>query len=261
MSRILRAMLGSASPSLASSHHVGSGAQLRGPIHVDAQGRIDIGDRFVLRDGGAIAHLVTGPGGGLTIGNDVSIGQGTGIAAHAASSIGDGTTLGEFVLIMDTNFHRPGNWRAAAVSRAITIGSAVTIGDRCVILPGASIGDGATVAEGSVVTSAVAAGARVSGQPARPERAPATFDGMTVERALAVIQRAFGLPAAPAPGTRRREIKPWGLMGNLGLLLDLEAEFTITVPDGVWLGVETVQDVIEVITAAVAQQHEAIASQ
>ena len=250
MSGVLGAALGTASTSLTGCTRVGGGAQVRGPIHVDDQGRIEIGDRFVLRAGGAIAHLVTGPGGVLIVGADVSIGQGTGIAAHGHSRIGDRTTLGEFVLIMDTNFHKPGNWRAAVVPRAVIIGSDVTIGDRCVILPGASIGDGAQVAAGSVIASTVAAGTIVGGQPARPSRTSASFDGTTADRTLAVMQRAFDLPDRPTTTTRRRAIARWNLLGNLGLLLDLEIEFGVAVPDAAWLRVETVQDAIDVIESA-----------
>ncbi len=69
------------------------------------------------------SHLVAGPGAILHIGNDVSIGCGAAIAAIQHVHIGDGTRIGPFVIIMDTNFHgAPGDQSLQHDCRPVTIG-------------------------------------------------------------------------------------------------------------------------------------------
>ena len=130
------------------------------------------------------------------------------------------------------------------------IGREVRIGARVVVLPGASIGDGAVIAPDSVVTGAIAAGAHASGLPSRPPRAPGPHTGGVSDRVRAVVQVAFGLPAPPDAHARAQDVTGWTLLGGLGLLLDLEQEFGIAIPDERWARVRGVRDAVEAVEAA-----------
>ena len=68
-------------------------------------GHLRIGNHFHLASRPVPSHLAAGPGALLQIGNDVSIGCGAAIAAFEQVRIGNGTRIGPFVIIMDTNFH------------------------------------------------------------------------------------------------------------------------------------------------------------
>jgi Acetyltransferase (isoleucine patch superfamily) len=87
-----------------------------------------------------------------------SVGGGAAIAAFQQVSIGDGTRIGPYVIIMDTNFHgSPGDQSVQHDTRPVTIGAGCRIGSRVTITRGGSIGDGAEILAGSVVSSAIPA--------------------------------------------------------------------------------------------------------
>jgi acetyltransferase-like isoleucine patch superfamily enzyme len=115
--------------------------------------------------------MTTGPDGVLEIGDDVSIGHGAAIAAYKEVRLGNGTRVGPFVIIMDTNFHVIGDQNERHDKPApITIGSGVRIGSHVTILRGSVIRDGASIVAGSVVSGVVLAGVRAGGVPARALR-------------------------------------------------------------------------------------------
>ena len=230
----------------------GGNPRVEGWPHVENGGRIEIGDGFVLTSSPARSHLVAGPGGLLVIGDHVSIGHGSGVAAHGRTSIGDGTTIGAFVLMMDTNFHKPGDWRKPAKPRTVDIGRGARIGDRVVVLPGASIGDGAVIAPGSVVAGRVRAGAVVAGVPARADRSRGLASEDVAARVLTVIRDVFGLSEPLDLSTKVRAVPGWNLLGGLGLLLDLEAEFGVTISDASWVRVASVQEVVAAVQGALS---------
>jgi acetyltransferase-like isoleucine patch superfamily enzyme len=104
----------------------------------------------------------------LEIGPDVWIGHGAAIAAFELVRIGEGTHIGPFVIIMDTNFHgTPGDQSVRHDCRPIVIGKHCRIGSRVTITRGASIGDGAEILAGSVVSSAIPPGVCAGGARAR----------------------------------------------------------------------------------------------
>jgi acetyltransferase-like isoleucine patch superfamily enzyme len=147
---------------------VGRQLQLRGRPSLELEGgRIRIGDRFRLASRPVPSHLAAGPQGILEIGSDVSIAHGAAIASFELVRIGDGTQIGPYVIIMDTNFHSAGDQSVAHDCRPVIIGKHCRIGSRVTITRGVSIGDGAEILAGSVVSSAIPAGVCAGGARAR----------------------------------------------------------------------------------------------
>jgi acetyltransferase-like isoleucine patch superfamily enzyme len=131
-------------------------------------GQLRIGNRFRLASRPVPSHLAAGPGAVLQIGNDVSIGCGAAIAAFEQVRIGDGTRIGPFVIIMDTNFHgASGDQSVRHDCRPVSIGDGCRIGSRVTITRGAAIGDGSEILAGSVVSSAIPPGVCAAGGRAR----------------------------------------------------------------------------------------------
>ena len=131
-------------------------------------GQVRVGNRFRLASRPVTSHLTAGPGAVLHIGNDVSIGCGAAIAAFQHVRIGDGTRVGPFVIIMDTNFHgASGDQSVQHNCRPVTIGDGCRIGSRVTITRGSTIGDGAEILAGSVVSSSIPPGVCAAGGRAR----------------------------------------------------------------------------------------------
>jgi serine acetyltransferase len=131
-------------------------------------GQVRVGDHFRLASRPVTSHLTAGPDAVLDIGNDVSIGCGAAIAAFQHVRIGDGTRVGPFVIIMDTNFHgTSGDQSLQHDCRPVTIGDGCRIGSRVTITRGATIGDGAEILAGSVVSSSIPPGVCAAGGRAR----------------------------------------------------------------------------------------------
>jgi acetyltransferase-like isoleucine patch superfamily enzyme len=148
---------------------VGEQPRLIGKPTIDAnRGELRIGNRLRLASRPVPSHLVAGPGAILHIGHDVSISYGAAITAIQHVHIGDGTRIGPFVIIMDTNFHgAPGDQSIQHDCRPVTIGDGCRIGSRVTIARGVTIGDGAEILAGSIVSSAIPAGACAAGGRAR----------------------------------------------------------------------------------------------
>lgn len=131
-------------------------------------GQMRIGNRFRLASRPVASHLIAGPGALLDVGNDVSIGCGAAIAAFQSIHIGDGTRIGPYAIIMDTNFHgTAGDQSILHDCRPVTIGDGCRIGSRVTITRGATIGDGAEILAGSVVSAAIPPGVCAAGGRAR----------------------------------------------------------------------------------------------
>jgi len=150
---------------LRSCAHVGERPHLVGRPSIYAKpGRISLGRRVYLSSRPIVSHRATGPDGILEIGDDVAIAYGAAIAAFERVQIGDGTCIGPFAIIMDTNFHGAVADRAVEHDcRPVVIGKNCRIGSRVTITRGAVIGDGAEILAGSVVGSSIPAGACAGG--------------------------------------------------------------------------------------------------
>ena len=235
---------------LRACNSVGTDVQLHGRPRIVNQGYISVGDRFQFTSDPVMSHLLADRGGRIEIGDDVSVGYGSGIAARGRIRIGNGSRLGAFLLAMDTDYHVPGDGRAVADVNPIEIGAGVRIGNRVTILRGSVIGDGAVVLDGSVVSGAVSPGERVAGVPARPSNQGMRGRGHeTVDlRVRRVAQLAFRLQHLPSLAQERLEIDEWDSLGTLSLLLALEEEFGVTLGEDQMRDVNTLSDAAQVIS-------------
>lgn len=104
--------------------------------------------------------------GGVTIGEDTMIGQGTFLDGRAPLSIGSHVDVASEVMIYNSE-HDINDEFFRATTEAVEIGDYVFIGPRAIILPGVRVGKGAIVGAGAVVTKDIPDFAIVGGVPAR----------------------------------------------------------------------------------------------
>lgn len=230
---------------------IGRGIVLEGAPYVENAGSIVLGDSVFISSLPVQSHLVTRHGGRLEIGSFVRVGWGAALTAHHHVTIGDGSVLGPYVAIADTDFHVAGDRNAKAETTPVVIGKKVYIGSRVQILRGAQIGDGAQVAAGSVVAGIVAPGEHVAGVPARPVRTSALADdGHPQERIASVVQRVLGLPERPPLEAGPDELAGWDSLGALKLLLALEEEFGVSLREETVGHARAVSDLLRAVEAA-----------
>jgi len=231
---------------------VGEGALVEGRPTIANPGRMRIGQRFHLSSVPAASHMVSGPEGTLEIGDDVSIGHGAAVAAFRRVTVGNGTRIDPFVIIMDTDFHVAGDRSREPPSGPIAIGAGVRIGSHVTVLRGSEIGDHAVVAPGSVVAGKVRKGAVVSGVPAREAfRQEGPSDAPTSGSVPEVVRQSLGLSRAPLLEHGPAEIQEWDSLGALRLLLALEEAFGVTLSEDEVLRVSTVADLANLVDRAV----------
>jgi acetyltransferase-like isoleucine patch superfamily enzyme len=213
---------------------VGRRPRLRGVPVVRNAGRITIGDDFWLASFPLVSHLVTGRAGLLEIGNGVSIGAGAAISCEAHVRIGDRVRLGGSVMIMDTDFHDRRDFSAQAPAAPVVIEADARLGRNVTVLKGAHIGAGAWIGPGSVVSGLIPAGSCAAGVPARVSAGRdgpnAAAGADLLERVQTVVAATFAVEA-PEPSDGPPQIPAWDSLGALRLLLALEEEFAVVLPD------------------------------
>jgi maltose O-acetyltransferase len=230
------------------------GAYFRGKPAITNEGRILIGNRFRLSSVPVMAHLVTTPGAIIEIGDDVTIGHGSGLAASQRIVVESGTTIGAFVLIMDTDYHVAGNATAHASPSPIRIGRDVRIGNHVTVLRGAQLGHSSIVMDGAVVSGIIAPGEIVAGNPAMPIRASMQdsplIDQASVslsERLQSVAMKAFRLESVPDLSLRAGEVPAWDSLGMLSFILALEEEFGVVINEDDVSGISDLKGVATLI--------------
>jgi acetyltransferase-like isoleucine patch superfamily enzyme/acyl carrier protein len=233
---------------------VGKEPHFHGRPTVIGSGRISIGDRFRLASRPVPSHLVAGPMGVLEIGDDVSIAHGAAVAAFERVQIGEGTCIGPFVVIMDTNFHgASGDQSVQHDCRPVIIGSHCRIGSRVTITRGASIGDGVEILAGSVVSSAIPAGVCVGGARARivgrAGDAASRWDGVAAAFPELVMQ-TLGLQAPPDLDTILFDILGWNAHGVTRLLIAIESRFGVSIDGAAVSSADSLADIAAAVQRA-----------
>jgi len=240
--------------------HVGELPRLRRqPYILGAEGAIRIGDRFTLSSSPVTSHLVVGSHGLLDIGADVSIAHGAAIAAFERVTIGDGTAIGPFVIIMDTNFHSAsGDQSVVHDCRPVSIGKRCRIGSRVTITRGATIGDDAQILAGSVVLSHIPAGACAGGARA-VVFGPAGEGTRHWEDPACLLQemiaRVFHLDTVPNLDAPPSSLPDWGhgTARDLAAALEQQCGIALHVPE--MLEARRLRDIAGRMTEMIARRY------
>jgi acetyltransferase-like isoleucine patch superfamily enzyme len=240
---------------LRSCDRVGGNPSLIGAPHIQNGGRIEIGDDFGFVSVPVQSHLVVHRGATLQIADRVSFGFGCGIACHSQIEIGAGSQIGPFTLILDSDYHVPGDPTARPKPLPIKIGRDVRIGSHVTILRGSQIGDGAIIEPGSVVSGEIMAGERVSGIPARPAGMAAMGESGSIEARIAhTAQLSFRLNTLPGMHHGPNQIARWDSLGGLSFLLALEQEFEITLTQDETAGVRQLVDLVPIVVRSIRRR-------
>ncbi len=148
-------------------HPLSTSTVVLGKVALYGTRNIRCGDNLLLYPD---LHFETQGPAEIILGNEVVLSRGVHLVAMAGITIGDGTMVGEYVSIRDSNHRRiPGSTMrdSGHDSSPIHIGNEVWIGRGVAVLAGVTIGDGATIGANSVVTRNVAPYTVVAGAPAR----------------------------------------------------------------------------------------------
>ena len=146
---------------------LGKFVQTYGRVLVENHGEMRLGNRVRIKGLHVPVELVSLPEGVLTIGDNVFINGGTSICAQESVYIGANCLIGNYTLIMDTDFHDVGDHAQWPDAKPVRIEDDVWLAVRVTVLKGVTIGRGAVVAAGAVVTRDVEPYTLVGGVPAR----------------------------------------------------------------------------------------------
>lgn len=146
---------------------LGPWIRVEGKLLVDNGGSILLRERVRIRGTHVPVELASLPGGTLDIGPRTFINGGVSICAQESVIIGANCAIGNYTLIMDTDFHNVSDHTQPAQSAPVVIEDNVWLAARVTILKGVRIGQGAVVATGAVVTRDVPPFTLVGGVPAK----------------------------------------------------------------------------------------------
>ena len=141
--------------------------RLAGRAAVINHGTMIIGDRVRLDGTTVRLELVAWGGATLSIGDGTFINYGTNVSAMTGVSIGRNCEIGQYGIIMDSDYHSAEDHRSMGRSEPIVIGDNVWIGARVIVLRGSHIGAGAVIGANSLVNGPIPANTLAAGSPAR----------------------------------------------------------------------------------------------
>ncbi|WP_426451460.1 acyltransferase [Paenibacillus sp. S-38] len=141
--------------------------RVRGKVYVNRRGELKIGRNLSIIAKPWPVQLTVVEGAKLTIGDNVLINAGVGIASNLEVEIGNDVKIGPRTSIFDSQYHPLDSSDAGDLRRRIVIEDNVWIGTGCLILPGVRIGRNSVVAAGSTVTRDVPENVVVAGSPAK----------------------------------------------------------------------------------------------
>jgi acetyltransferase-like isoleucine patch superfamily enzyme len=133
-------------------------------------GRMIFGERVRVNCEITPVDLAVGPGARLVVGKRTFLNYGCLIGATELIQIGERCLVGNYVSIVDNNYHDLVQRDRMPAARAVIIEDDVWLGLRAIVLPGVHIGRGAVVGAGSVVSDDVPPWTVVAGNPARAVR-------------------------------------------------------------------------------------------
>ncbi len=144
----------------------GPGVQVYGKVRVQGTGRVALGERGNLY--GEVVLETQGEG-RITIGDHFVLNQGTILCSMAEITMGNHVLVGEYVSIRDNDheFTRDLEKDGGFVSTPIRIGNKVWIGRGCCLTRGVTIGDRSVIGANSVVTKDIPPGSLAVGAPAK----------------------------------------------------------------------------------------------
>ena len=171
---------------------VGKGARIRVRPHIRNLGLIRIGDNLQIESRALRTQFITGAGGAIHIGNNVSMNDGVAITALASVRVGDRVSLGHSVTIDDADHTVDESWYSAMTAEPVVIEEDVRIEDMVAVQKGVTIGRGTVIKKASVVASSLPPYVVAGGMPARVLR-------KLGEEEIRKIHESSEKPAAPAP--------------------------------------------------------------
>lgn len=137
---------------------------------MENHGRIEIGDKVRIEARTVPVEMVAWKGATLRIGNRTFINYGASLSAHRDLTIGENCLIGNYVVIMDSDYHDLQDRTKPGPAEPIVIEDDVWLGVRVTVLKGVRIGKGSVVGAGSVVTQDIPPRSLAFGVPARVVR-------------------------------------------------------------------------------------------
>lgn len=144
--------------------------RLRGKATVLNRGTLVIGDGVRLDGATVRLEFACYDGARLSIGEGTYVNYGSSISAARSVEIGANCMIGQYAIIMDSDYHDALDHIAPGQAQPVVIEDNVWLGARVTVLRGSRIGQGAVVGAHSVVTSEIPARCLALGVPARVVR-------------------------------------------------------------------------------------------
>ena len=245
-------------------NQAGNGILLSGKPYILNRGSMAIGDNVFINSLPVQTHLISAPGSRLIIGSRASIGHGAAIASQCEIEIGEDARISAYVIVMDSDYHTPGERGGNSKKTPVYIGPGSRIGAHSIILRGTVLGAGAEVGPGSVVSGPVPAGEYVRGNLKAREilrrKTAGILDhkvvvtkvfGGTVGGIAEIAAQTLGLDQADFHLDQvLQELPQWDSLNILRLLLALEEQLGIRISEDQPFSATRVSDMLAMVEGA-----------